>query len=409
MISNIEQSLTRRKKLSLKSMSQNQLISSAGQQQFLFTSAYRSIQASGVFSEITTPAVDGESADSHFQFSIQKAFSQAKKAGIKKPVVMGAVPFDVTQPSCLYVPQEHQFVPREELLGLNQAPHARALAILNAKSIPAEPRFKQAVEQAVANFNFSDIRKAVLSRVLELELSQDIDISALFAQLVSQNASGYHFRLPMPDGSELIGASPELLIRKQADQMFSNPLAGSAKRDIDLDRDKIISQALKESNKDLYEHQLVIEAIRQALEPYCRELTVPETPDLISTAAMWHLSTNIHGRVNNPEMSALQLACLLHPTPAVCGSPTLDARKLINLVESFERGLFTGMVGWCDENGDGEWVITIRCGTVKDNMIRLFAGAGIVKDSCPESEWQETEAKLATMLNALGIQPMVAA
>ncbi|MGB3623949.1 MAG: chorismate-binding protein, partial [Ketobacter sp.] len=87
----------------------------------------------------------------------------------------------------------------------------------------------------------------------------------------------------------------------------------------------------------------------------------------------------------------------------VFGYPTSLARKLINLVEPFERGLFTGMVGWCDDQGNGEWVVTIRCGTVKDSTISLFAGAGIVEESCPESEWRETQAKLQTMLRALDI------
>ncbi|MNG14992.1 Isochorismate synthase DhbC [compost metagenome] len=123
---------------------------------------------------------------------------------------------------------------------------------------------------------------------------------------------------------------------------------------------------------------------------------------------MWHLSTAIQGQLQDSRVSVLQLACQLHPTPAVCGFPTRLARKLIDLVEPFERGLFTGMVGWCDGDGNGEWVITIRCATVRQNLIRLFAGAGIVEASCPDSEWAETEAKLGTMLNAFGLAGVTA-
>lgn len=102
-------------------------------------------------------------------------------------------------------------------------------------------------------------------------------------------------------------------------------------------------------------------------------------------------------------MTALQLACLIHPTPAVCGFPTERARRLIRFVEPFERGLFTGMVGWSDAEGNGEWVVTIRCGTVKGNLVRLFAGAGIVEASSPDSEWAEVQTKLGTMLRACGL------
>ncbi|MOA17164.1 Isochorismate synthase DhbC [compost metagenome] len=147
----------------------------------------------------------------------------------------------------------------------------------------------------------------------------------------------------------------------------------------------------------------MIEDIRSLLSPVCAELDVPDKPSLINTAALWHLSTRIEGRLADPETNALQLACLLHPTPAVCGFPTERAHRLIRFVEPFERGLFTGMVGWTDSEGNGEWVVTIRCGTVQRETVRLFAGAGIVEASEPESEWAEVQTKLKTMLNACGL------
>jgi isochorismate synthase len=378
-------------------------------QGFLFSSSYKSIRAHGVFTQITEPAINGGAEDSPFQLAIKHAFERAKLAGIAKPIVMGAVPFDVSQPSCLYIPVEHAFVSATTLHPLTVAQAVTPISITRAISIPDERRFKQSVEQAVANFHFSDIRKAVLSRVLELELASGLDLDTLFANLMRQNPSGYHFRLPMQDGGDLIGVSPELLIRKQAGEIWSNPLAGSAKRQQDKEQDIAVSHQLKGSLKDSYEHSLVIDDIRRILTPLCQQLEVPSTPELCSTSAMWHLSTQINGQLWNKKMSALQLACLLHPTPAVCGSPSKDARKLINLVEGFDRGLFTGMVGWCNEDGDGEWVVTIRCGIVKDKLVRLFAGAGIVKGSCPESEWLETQAKLGTMLTALGLHSVTEA
>jgi len=122
---------------------------------------------------------------------------------------------------------------------------------------------------------------------------------------------------------------------------------------------------------------------------------------------MWHLSTALEGQLRDPQTSVLQLACQIHPTPAVCGVPTLLARKLIDLVEPIDRGLFSGMVGWCNSQGNGEWVVTIRCGAVQHDRICLFAGAGIVEASCSDSEWKETQAKLGTMLAACGLDAQV--
>ncbi len=369
---------------------------------FLFMSAHRCLRATGVFTQISTPAAGGEHSDSLFQHAVQDALNRARKAGLARPLIMGAIPFDVTQPSCLYVPHQYEFFARPRV-ALDSLQALAPLHVLTARSVPDEQGFKAAVRQAIANFRHSDIRKAVLSRVFELEAAQPVVVEQILARLQAQNPTAYHFRVPLGGGVELLGASPELLLRKVAGQIFSNPLAGSAKRQADAQVDQLVSQALLASSKDAYEHRLVIDDIRRVLAPHCAQLDVPEAPALLSTAAMWHLSTAIQGQLHDPQTSVLQLACQLHPTPAVCGFPTRLARKLIALVEPFERGLFSGMVGWCDAEGNGEWVVTIRCGTVQGRLIRLFAGAGIVEASCPDAEWAETEAKLGTMRNAFGL------
>lgn len=371
--------------------------------QFLFTSSHSSIRAIGVAERITAPVDAYGKGDAQFQKTIADALARARAKGIANPIVIGAIPFDLSQPSCLAVPQQYEVFSRISQQEVFSTAQQKPMAA-SSRSLPGEARFKQSVQQAIANFQLSDIRKAVLSRILEVELAEDVDIDPIFARLVAQNPSGYHFRIPLINGSELIGASPELLVRKQGDSIYSNPLAGSAKRQADPERDRQISESLMQSDKDAYEHHLVIDDIRTVLTPFCQQLDIPETPSLMSTQAMWHLSTPIAGTLADPAMTSLQLACQLHPTPAVCGYPTRMARKLINLVEPFERGLFTGMVGWCDGAGNGEWVVTIRCGLIYKKRIRLFAGAGIVEDSCPESEWAETQAKLQTMLNALGVE-----
>ena len=360
----------------------------------LFLSPHKSVRADGIFERVSTPALGG-----HLQQALAKAFERARAAGIADPIAIGAIPFDIAQPSELVVPLASDIFER--------AAHTRPgpgtmPPILSSTSIPGEDRFKQGVRQAIANFGLSDIRKAVLSRVLEVELAGEADAGQLFASLATQNPTGYQFRVSLADGAELVGVSPELLLRKEGGRIVSNPLAGSARRQPDGDSDTAAGGALLQSAKDLREHRFVTDEIRRLLAPLCTELDVPEQPSLLSTNAMWHLSTRIEGTLRDPNLTALDLACHLHPTPAVCGYPTRQARKLIDLVEPFERGLFAGIVGWCDTHGNGEWAVTIRCGKVQGNTIRLFAGAGIVADSCPDAEWAETQGKLGTMLRALG-------
>ncbi|MDG4862980.1 chorismate-binding protein, partial [Streptomyces sp. T-3] len=195
----------------------------------------------------------------------------------------------------------------------------------------------------------------------------------------------------------------ELLVSRLGGRLVANPLAGSTPRSADLAEDVRRAAALLESAKDLHEHAVVVDAVREALAPYCTDLEVPERPTLVRTAAMWHLSTTVTGTVAQPSTSALELAYALHPTPAVCGTPTGLAREVIAELEPFDRGLYTGMVGWGDANGDGEWVVTIRCAEAEERSLRLYAGAGVVADSSPQAETAETGAKFGTFLHAVGV------
>lgn len=370
--------------------------------EILFTSRQRDLRAWGTAKVIDLPARGGERTDSAFQKAVGQAFDEARRGGQSNPLVIGAIPFDLSEPSCLYVPSHYEWCDRPD-----RAEAASSMAgmppLLDQRSIPDEQGFKNAVAHAIVNFRHSDIRKAVLSVTRELRFSAPVDTDRLLSSLRAQNPEGYQFRVPLSGGGELIGVSPELLVRKQGGRIQSNPLAGSAKRQPVPDHDRAAAEMLMGSAKDQYEHRLVIEEVRRVLEPLCLEMEAAERPSLHATSALWHLSTRVDGVLRDETVNALQLACRLHPTPAVCGFPTDRARKLINLVEPFERGLFSGMVGWCDANGDGEWVVTIRCGTVKHDTVRLFAGAGIVEASEPASEWAETQAKLGTMLSACGL------
>lgn len=373
---------------------------------FLFSSPNFAIEAYGVFERIRTPAAGAGRADSVLQAAVDAALARARRAGQENPIVVGAIPFDSRQPSFLFAPKFHRIcAPRTA----TSAPEAHAnVPALWYRSVPGRRGFEEAVAQAVANFRDGHASKAVLSRILEIEFAERVDAVAILEVLRCQNPAGYHFHAPLPDGGVLLGASPELLIRKTGGSIHSNPLAGSAKRVVDPEEDGRVGRRLLQSSKDNFEHRLVIEEIRRLLEPLCAELSVPAEPALMNTPTMWHLSSSICGELADGRLSALQLASLLHPTPAICGSPTAQARMLIERLEPFDRGFFAGIVGWCDESGDGEWAISIRCGTVNEMVVRLFAGAGIVEASDPYAEWAETEAKFATMLRAFGVEGEIA-
>lgn len=375
------------------------------QSTFLYTSTYRSLLTSGVFERINTPINDKVKGSIPLIDNVRDAISRARRAGQKSPIIVGAIPFDTTQPSSLYIPESHEFVERSRITGRARSGLNCRPGVIGITPVPDEAQFKHAVAQAVDYFRRGTIKKAVLSRTLEIHLAETIDAANIMNNLIVQNPSGYHFSLPLVDSSLLMGASPELLIRKQGTTVHANPLAGSSRRVTDPHLDRLIGERLLHSAKDNHEHQLVTAEIQRLLHPLCTHLRIPVTPALMNTTTMWHLSTQITAELAASELSVLQLAALLHPTPAVCGSPTAEAYRLIARLEPYDRGLFSGLVGWCDASGDGEWVIAIRCGSLLQNRVRLFAGAGIVEGSTPEAEWAETAAKLGTMLAAFGLNP----
>ncbi|WP_449065226.1 isochorismate synthase [Planomonospora algeriensis] len=273
------------------------------------------------------------------------------------------------------------------------------------RPVPAPEDYRKAVRRAVEIFEDAagdpdGLRKVVLARTLELDGDGPVDLRELLRPLAGRDLS---FAAPLPGGRTLIGASPELLVSRRGRSVLSNPLAGSAARSADPAEDRRRAEALTASAKDLYEHRLVVEAVADALQPYCAQLEVPYTPELTSTETMWHLSTRVTGVLRDPGTPSLALAAALHPTPAVCGTPRAEARRVIGELEPFDRGAYTGLVGWTDAAGDGEWAVTIRCAEVAERTLRLFAGAGIVPGSDPERELAETSAKFRTMLLALGV------
>ncbi|MBF1996385.1 isochorismate synthase [Serratia symbiotica] len=368
---------------------------------FFFTSPFRSLITAGCFTQVTQPAAEGGDLQGKFQQQVRQAFAEARVAGIKQPLLCGAIPFDTQQPSALFIPYESRCFDRAAFVA-GLSPLATGPEIASIAEVPTQQSFMQMVSDAVVAMKTEQLDKVVLSRLLEIETCQPVDCHALMARVIVQNPHGFHFHVPLERGA-LLGASPELLLRQSNGRFYSNPLAGSARRVADAECDLVVGQQLMASKKDRHEHRIVTEGIRQVLASRSHYLNVPQFPELLTTTTLWHLSTPIDGEVASRDESALSLACLLHPTPALCGMPAAAAHALIKQLEPFDRGLFGGIVGWCDAVGNGEWVVTIRCGTVDGNQVRLFAGAGIVPGSSPESEWHETDTKLSTILRAFGL------
>ena len=272
---------------------------------------------------------------------------------------------------------------------------------------PEPDDYAEAVAGAAKRIRAGRLRKVVLARTLLVDAGRALDVKQLLWRLRAVDPDCYAFAAPDPPpdlarpGGILVGASPELLVQRDGREVRATPLAGSAPRFGNFKRDQISGQRLLSSEKDREEHAVVVEDVARVLGGYCDGLTHPREPELLGTANVWHLATPFAGRLHDPAVTALDLVAALHPTPAVCGLPREEAREVLSELEPIDRGYYAGPVGWIDADGDGEWAIALRCAEITGTTARLFAGAGIVADSVPEEELDETEAKFRALLDSL--------
>lgn len=315
------------------------------------------------------------------------------------PVLLGLLPFDPGRPAQLLVPDVLHRMSAPRAL-----PPSGPTSVLGCTEHPSGAAYEQGVRDVLARMALDPtLRKVVLARTLRIALEQPADLRRILGRLWLHNPAGYTYAVPLDGGECFVGASPELLVRREGRRVTLHPLAGTAARHPDPGIDAHGARALLDSPKDLREHAVVIEAIETVLRPLCRTLDIPARPSLTATARLWHLGTPISGELADPAIGALDLALALHPTPAVCGLPAAAARQAIAQTEPFERGYFAGAVGWCDAQGDGAWSVAIRCAHAAGRELTLYAGAGIVPGSVPEQERIETGNKLRTILDALDL------
>jgi isochorismate synthase len=264
---------------------------------------------------------------------------------------------------------------------------------------PSAADYGREVAEAVDRIRAGALRKVVLARTMEVDAGRRLDPRRLAHRLRAVNPGAYTFAAPTT--GIIVGASPELLVSRFGRVVRSNPLAGSAARSGDPDEDRENAAQLLASAKDHEEHAIVVDALATTLALFCRELSWDPVPTLLETPNVWHLSTTFRGLLRDPAPGVLELVEALHPTPAVAGQPSDAALALIAELEPFDRGSYAGPIGWVDANGDGEWAIALRCAELRGDHATLFAGAGIVADSRPDAEVDETERKFRAFLDAL--------
>ena len=325
------------------------------------------------------------------------------------PIAIGCIPFESSNP--------HEFVIPRAVFGKNANSEQWVTLIDDAvfdfsepatqKTDPAKfsvrpgvsiEHYLEAVRLTRTAVLNGEIAKAVIARDIFVETDSPFNVHAILLQLKSNFGSSYRYLI---DG--LIGASPELLIAVNGQDVRSHPLAGTVARTGDPETDHQLAIELIASTKNQLEHRIVIDMVHDTLLPWCSYLDWQPEPSIVEVANVQHLGTEISGRLSEPKVSVLELAYALSPTPALGGHPRKESLAQIKKVEGFERGRYGGAVGYVDANGDGIFAVTIRCAELNDDrtQARLFAGGGIVGDSDPDSELAETQAKFKAMLAAI--------
>ncbi|MGB4102789.1 MAG: isochorismate synthase [Candidatus Microthrix parvicella] len=249
------------------------------------------------------------------------------------------------------------------------------------------------VDELTRHMAAGQLEKAVLFRELRLTSEAPLDPIALYRRLLPTAPAGYVFCL---DG--FVGASPELLVSRIDDTVRAEPMAGTLPRSGDPQTDLRRAGELLRSEKLRHEHAVTIERAHDALLGWCSYLDAQPEPQVVEAGAVLHLATLVEGRLSHPAPTVLDLVAALHPTPAVGGWPIAEALELIDELECLDRDRVGGAVGWVDADGNGEFAVAIRSALLDGTTARLLAGVGIVADSDPQAELEETRAKFAAVL-----------
>jgi isochorismate synthase len=273
-------------------------------------------------------------------------------------------------------------------------PHPTAHAEIRSARPPAD--FEAAVAAATARIEAGEMSKVVLAREVVVSAGAAHDPAALFGAMRQQFPACFCFCCGTPEAA-FIGASPELLLRRSGASVSTVALAGSTRRSSDPAVDDHLGEQLLRSDKDRREQRIVCETIVRALRPHAVWVEAAPEPEIVKVANIQHLATPVIAQLADPH-SAIELAGMLHPTPAVGGEPWPKAASTIAELEGMDRGWYAGPVGWMDATEDGEFCVALRSALLRDREAHLFAGVGVVAGSDPAAELAETEVKLQALL-----------
>lgn len=250
-----------------------------------------------------------------------------------------------------------------------------------------DEKFIDAVDKAIKEIETGRIEKVVLAKDLVLPISSEPDLGVPLKRLHERYPDCWTYKI-----GNVFGASPELLLKAEDGRVSARVLAGTAARGTDPDVDKAIADGLSHSLKNKHEHLYAVQSLVNELKPFCESVEFDQEPFSLPLPDMWHLATDVRG-VLKPQFSLLDVIQKLHPTAAVAGTPRDLAIEMIRELEPFDRGGYAGPVGWLSSNGSGEIAIALRGGIIEKNQIRALAGCGIVSESTPQAELEETELK----------------
>ncbi|MDP3150415.1 MAG: isochorismate synthase [Ignavibacteria bacterium] len=253
------------------------------------------------------------------------------------------------------------------------------------------------IEMALSAITNNSLTKIVLARKMSFTSNAPIPLQALPGRLKRTNPSANIFFIKKND-TVFLGASPEILIEVKNNTLRTEAIAGSRRRGTTLDGDSAFEKELFDSNKERAEHSSVVEFLVTNLTELTSEVRYNKTPTVKKLTSIQHLSTEITAILKEGS-SLFGVIKNIFPTPAVCGFPKEKAMQLISELEDFDRGLYTGLVGWISPSS-ARLIVAIRSALINKNTIFVYAGCGIVEGSNPESEFAETETKFKTILSA---------
>lgn len=325
------------------------------------------------------------------------------------PVAFGALPFDRSAPATMVVPYVVHGRSVEGTRWLTtveageapappvaQGAHRAALTSVRVTTHVTPEQWCDSVRRATARIIAGELTKVVLARRLDVVSDADFDAGDLLARLRQAHPAALCFAV---DG--FVGASPELLVSRVGDMVRAQPMAGTTPRTGEPEADQRRAAELLASQKNRTEHQITIDMVHDTLLRWCSFLDAEPSPSVVPAGPVQHLATVVEGRLSRPTPTVLDLVGALHPTPAVGGWPRDAACELIAELEATDRGRYAGPVGWVDSRGNGAFAVGIRSVQLDGTRAHLFAGVGVVADSVPEAELDETRSKAQAVLGPL--------